>query len=243
MKTPFLKTVWSIVRKDLRMEFRSRELVSSMGLFALLSILIFSFALELDRVARGEAISGVLWVTVVFASILGLNRSLAMERDGGNLDAMLIAPIDRTAIFGGKLVGNFIFTLIVGLVLLPVMTILYNVDLVRPSLLAHFIARHTRFFHNWHTAGNHDRPDARPRKPVAHRYAAYRLAGTVVGCARFHQHPHRYRQWKTGLPGRKFSLLSILSISFCVFCCLNMSSRNKSHRKTRLTIAKYGNRG
>ncbi len=82
MKTPFRKTVWSIVRKDLRMELRSRELVSSMGLFALLSILIFSFALELDRVARGEAISGVLWVTVVFASILGLNRSLAMERDG-----------------------------------------------------------------------------------------------------------------------------------------------------------------
>lgn len=136
MKTPFLKTVWSIVRKDLRMELRSRELVSSMGLFALLSILIFSFALELDRIARGEAISGVLWVTVVFASILGLNRSLAMERDGGNLDAMLIAPIDRTAIFGGKLVGNFIFTLTVGLVLLPVMTILYNVNLVRPSLLA-----------------------------------------------------------------------------------------------------------
>jgi heme exporter protein B len=135
MKTPFLKAAWSIVRKDLRTELRSRELVSSMGLFALLSIVIFSFALELDRQARVEAISGVLWVTVVFASILGLNRSLAMERDQGNLDAMLIAPIDRTAIFAGKLVGNFIFALTVGLILLPIMTILYNVDLVRPWLL------------------------------------------------------------------------------------------------------------
>jgi len=136
MKTPFWGAVLSIVRKDLRMELRSRELISSMGLFALLSILIFSFALELDRVARLEAISGVLWVTVVFASILGLNRSLAMERDQGNLDAMLLAPIDRTAIFIGKLVGNFIFALAVGLVLLPLMTVLYNVDLIRLWILA-----------------------------------------------------------------------------------------------------------
>lgn len=136
MKTPFLKAVGGIARKDLRIELRSRELVSAMGLFALLSILIFSFALELDRTARQEAISGVLWVTVVFASILGLNRSLAMERDQGNLDAMLLAPIDRVAIFFGKLAGNLAFALAVGLLLLPIMSILYNQSLVRPWLLA-----------------------------------------------------------------------------------------------------------
>jgi heme exporter protein B len=135
MKTPFWKTVWSIAQKDLRVELRSRELVSSMTLFALLSIMIFSFALELNRSARQEAISGVLWVTVVFASILGLNRSLAMERDLGNLDAMLLAPIDRSAIFIGKLVGNLIFTLTIGLVLLPIMTALYNINLLNPWLL------------------------------------------------------------------------------------------------------------
>ncbi len=136
MKTPFLKAVGGIARKDLRIELRSRELVSAMGLFALLSILIFSFALELDRTARQEAISGVLWVTVVFASILGLNRSLAMERDQGNLDAMLLAPIDRVAIFFGKLAGNLVFALAVGLLLLPIMSLLYNQPLVRPWLLA-----------------------------------------------------------------------------------------------------------
>ncbi|MCB9455404.1 MAG: heme exporter protein CcmB [Anaerolineaceae bacterium] len=136
MKTPFFKAVLSIVRKDLRTELRSRELISSMGLFALLSILVFSFALELDRIARQEAISGVLWVTVVFASFLGLNRSLAMERDQGNLDAMLIAPIARTTIFFGKLVGNFLFTITVGLLLLPIMTVLFNVSLVQPLVLA-----------------------------------------------------------------------------------------------------------
>lgn len=136
MKTPFLKVVFSIVRKDLRAELRSRELVSAMVLFALLSILIFSFALELDREAREEAVTGVLWVTIVFASILGLNRSLAMERDQGNFDAMLLAPIERAAIFFGKLVGNFIFALAVGLLLLPLMTILFNFTLLQAWLLA-----------------------------------------------------------------------------------------------------------
>jgi heme exporter protein B len=135
MSTPFFKAVLAILRKDLQTELRSRELVNSMALFALLSIMIFSFALELDRIVRQEAVSGVLWVTVVFASILGLNRSLAMERDQGNLDAMLLAPINRTAIFCGKLIGNYLFALIVGLVLLPVMTLLYNTSLLHPWLL------------------------------------------------------------------------------------------------------------
>jgi len=136
VKTPFLRTVLSIVQKDLRGELRSRELVGSMGLFALLSILVFSFALELDRVAREEAISGVLWVTVIYASTIGLNRSMAMEREHGNLDGMLMAPIDRTAIFFGKLVGNLVFTLVVGFILLPVMTALYNKSLLDPIVIS-----------------------------------------------------------------------------------------------------------
>lgn len=136
MKTPFLATVLAIVRKDLQAELRSRELVTSMGLFALLAILIFSFALELDRVAREEAIAGVLWVTVVFASVLGLNRSMTIEREQGSLDAMLMSPIDRAAIFFGKLVGNLVFTLVVGLLLIPLMTVLYNRNLVQPWLIA-----------------------------------------------------------------------------------------------------------
>jgi heme exporter protein B len=135
MKRTFFKAVFAIARKDLQAEIRSRELIGAMGLFALLSVLVFSFALELDRLAREEAVGGVLWVTVVFASTLGLNRSLAMERDQGNLDAMLLAPIAPTAIYFGKLIGNLLFTLVVGLMLLPLMTILYNITLVRLELV------------------------------------------------------------------------------------------------------------
>ncbi len=134
MKTAFIRATFAIIRKDLQAEFRSRELVSSMLLFSFLSILIFSFALELNRIAEKEVVSGVLWVTIIFASILGLNRSLANEREQGNLDAMMLAPIDRTAIYAGKMVGNFLFSLVVGLSLLPLMTVLFNVTLTTPLM-------------------------------------------------------------------------------------------------------------
>ena len=135
MKTPFVATVRAIVAKDLRAEMRSREVLSVMALFALLSVLVFSFALELDRSAREEAISGVLWVTLIFASLLGFNRSLALERDQGSIEAMLLAPVPRSAIFVGKLAGNTLFTLVVGLVLLPLMTLLYNMNLLVAPLI------------------------------------------------------------------------------------------------------------
>lgn len=135
MTTPLWRTVLAIIRKDLRVELRSKELISTMVLFAMLSVLVFSFSLELNRNARQELANGILWVTLVFASILGLNRSLASERELGGMDAMAISPVPRMAIYLGKMVGNFIFVLIVGLVLLPLMTILYNVMLFLPALI------------------------------------------------------------------------------------------------------------
>lgn len=130
MITPFWNAMIAILRKDLIAELRSRELVSAMALFALLSVLVFSFALELNRTARQETIGGVLWVTVVFAVILGFNRNSAVEREGGSFDAMLLSPIGRGAIYVGKMLGNAIFAGLIGLILLPVMTILYNVPLL-----------------------------------------------------------------------------------------------------------------
>ena len=130
MKTSFAAAVLAIAGKDLRAELRSREVLMVMALFALLSVLVFSFALELDRAAREEAVSGVLWVTLIFASILGFNRSMANEQDAGNFDALRLAPISRSAIFVGKLVGNCCFTLCVGLALLPLMTVLYGLNLL-----------------------------------------------------------------------------------------------------------------
>lgn len=135
MTTSFWRTMTAIIRKDIRAEFRSRELVSTMALFTLLSVMVFSFALELDRQARRETVSGVLWVTLVFASILGLNRSMISEREQGSMSAMILAPVDRTALYLGKVFGNFLFTVVVGLVLLPLITILYNINVSDPWMI------------------------------------------------------------------------------------------------------------
>ena len=87
MLRDFLRAALTIAGKDLRAELRSRELLGLMALFALLAVLVFSFALELDRPGRQDAVSGVLWVTLLFASILGHNRSVALEREQGGFDA------------------------------------------------------------------------------------------------------------------------------------------------------------
>jgi heme exporter protein B len=137
--TPFLAATFAIFQKDIQTELRSRELVATMGLFALISILVFSFALELDRQARIESVSGVLYVTVVFASILGLNRSIASEREAGGLDALLLAPIPRAAVLCGKLLGGGLFVGIVGAALLPVMSALFNVNLLQPWVIVTLI--------------------------------------------------------------------------------------------------------
>ncbi len=131
----FLRSMGAIIWKDLAAEMRSRELLSAMLVFALLVILIFNFALELDANARASVTAGVLWVTFAFAGTLGLNRSMAMEKDRGCLDGLLLAPVDRSAIYFGKAIGNLIFMLIVEIIVLPVYSILYNTNLFQPWLI------------------------------------------------------------------------------------------------------------
>ena len=131
----FFRAMSAVVWKDLAAELRGRELISAMLVFALLVILIFNFALELDADTRSTVTSGVLWVTFAFAGTLGLNRSMAMEKDRGCLDGLLLAPVDRSAIYFGKAIGNLIFMLIVEMIVLPVYSVLYNTNLFNPGLL------------------------------------------------------------------------------------------------------------
>jgi len=131
----FLRAIGAVIWKDLSAELRSRELLSAMLVFALLVIIIFNFALELDPKTRAGVTAGVLWVTFVFAGTLGLNRSLAIEKDRGCIDGLLLAPVDRSAIYFGKAIGNLIFMLIVEIIVLPVYSLLYNVNLFKPGLL------------------------------------------------------------------------------------------------------------
>ena len=133
-KTSFLKAMFAVVWKDLIAELRGKELISAMLVFALLVIFIFNFALELDPKTRSSLTAGILWVTIIFAGNLGLNRSMAVEKDRGCLDGLLLAPVDRTAIYFGKSLANWIFMLIVAFIVLPIYSILYNTNILSPAL-------------------------------------------------------------------------------------------------------------
>jgi heme exporter protein B len=131
----FIKAVAAVVWKDLRAEFRSRELFSAMLVFSALMIVIFNFALELDVKVRQSVTAGVLWSTFAFAGTLGLNRSMAIEKDRGCLDGLLLAPVDRSAIYFGKVLSNLAFMLIVEVIVIPAYSVLYNINLFIPGLL------------------------------------------------------------------------------------------------------------
>jgi len=131
----FAVKVWAIVRKDLAAELHTREIVSAMLVFAVLALLIFSFALDLQGRSAVAATPGVLWATIAFAGTLGLSRSMAREQTSGCLDGLLLAPVDRSVVFFGKAVGNLIFIGIVELALIPLSVILFDAPLLKPGVL------------------------------------------------------------------------------------------------------------
>lgn len=133
--TGYLRKVLAIVWKDVRAELRTKDILSSMLVFAGLSVLIFQFAFDLRADNVRLVLPGVLWIAVTFAGVLGLNRSFILEQDRGSLEGLFLAPVDRSAIYFGKLIGNLLFIFTVELLLLPLMTVLFNVSLLSPALL------------------------------------------------------------------------------------------------------------
>jgi len=131
----YLSAIRAVIWKDLTAEWRTRENLSAMLVFALLVILIFNFALELDIQAQESLSAGVLWTTFIFAGTIGLNRSLSVEKDRGCLDGLLLAPVDRSVIYFGKAIGNLIFMLLVEIIVLPVYSFLYQVPVFQPGFL------------------------------------------------------------------------------------------------------------
>ena len=131
----FLMQVQTILWKDIRCELRSKQTWMSMGLFALLVLVIFNFAFDL-RVDNKAAIApGALWVAFVFASLLGLGRTIASEQENGLMDRLMLCPVDRKAIYVAKLLGNLIFIAVVEVIALPVFAALFNVPLFTGQLL------------------------------------------------------------------------------------------------------------
>ena len=122
---PFLHKVLAILAKDIQLEFRTKEMLSAMLIFALLVVVIFSFAFDVTSVGLREVFPGMLWVAFFFAGVLGLNRSFASERQNGAIQGLMLAPVD-SAIYFAKVIGNFLFMAITEAVALPVFLVLFD---------------------------------------------------------------------------------------------------------------------
>ena len=123
----------AILRKDLALELRTRQSVVAMALFSVTVFVLFHFGLDRDAL-DGALASGVLWVTLLLATVLGVNRLFAAEREGGALDGVLLAPIDRTSIYVAKAAALFLYLVVLELIALPAFALL----LLGPDLLNAF---------------------------------------------------------------------------------------------------------
>lgn len=123
----YWQVVATLMRKDLMIEARTRESLPTMVLFALSTLVVFHFALRRDTL-EGELASGVLWVTLLFAAVIGINRLFASEREESRLDGLLLAPIDRTSVLIAKISSLMIYLFLLELVLIPAFMLLFNVD-------------------------------------------------------------------------------------------------------------------
>jgi len=130
----FLGKVAAIALKDLRAELRGREVFSTMTMFSVLAVIIFGMAFDLRVPDAAMVAPGVLWVIILFGGVLGLNRSFGAEMDRGTLPALLMAPMDRSAIYFGKVLANFVFTLATGFVILLIMFFVFDVNMLQPLI-------------------------------------------------------------------------------------------------------------
>jgi heme exporter protein B len=129
---------WAIARKDAVAELRGRQATGSTLFFAALVLLLFGFALGPDSRRLTEAAPGLLWLAIVFGGLLTVARLHQLEADDGALDELARYPVERRAIYLGKALAGFAAMLVLGAVLLPVVVILYGIDLAGawPALLA-----------------------------------------------------------------------------------------------------------
>jgi heme exporter protein B len=118
-----------ILAKELRLEFRTRELLTATVIFALVVVVLFSFAFDPTASESRRYGPGLLWIAFLFAGSLMLNPSFAREQNNETLDALRMAPISSFAILLGKILANFIFMSLAELILVPVFAVLYNLSL------------------------------------------------------------------------------------------------------------------
>jgi heme exporter protein B len=124
-----IQTIFTVLWKDFKIELRTREIFSASFVFCVIVLIVFNFTLALTDEEALRLGPGFLWVAFAFAGILSLNRSFAVEKDEGCIQALLLSPADRGALYIGKLLSNIFFMMITELIILPLFAVLFNLDL------------------------------------------------------------------------------------------------------------------
>ncbi|MBI1874782.1 MAG: heme exporter protein CcmB [Acidobacteria bacterium] len=133
----FFRVAWVVMRKDLTIEARSREIVFTTLFFAVACVLVFAFALVREGRALEDAAAGILWIAIAFAGTLVLGRTFERERYAQTLQGLLLAPADRPAVYVGKLLGIVALLVAVEIVLLPLVGLMFQAAFAnRPLILA-----------------------------------------------------------------------------------------------------------
>jgi heme exporter protein B len=123
-----LRTITTILWKDLRIELRTRDALSASFVFCVLVLVVFNFTLDLDSEEARRLGAGFLWVAFAFSGILSLNRTFSLEKADGCSKSLMLAPVDRGAIYLGKFLANLIFMFVTQLLILPLFAVFFNID-------------------------------------------------------------------------------------------------------------------
>ena len=134
-RSPFFSSVWAIVWKDLQIEKHTRQIISVMAMFSLVTVIMFNFALETNLAAARDVATGLLWATILLAGTLGLNRTLAIERENQTMEAILMAPVPRSAIYLGKVISTTLFVLALEAIMVFMFIIFFDKPFWRPVVL------------------------------------------------------------------------------------------------------------
>jgi heme exporter protein B len=131
--TTFLK-ILNIFWKDMLTELRTKEIIISVLVFALLVVIIFSFAFSPESAMMETIAPGILWAALTFGGVIGFSRTFATEKESSRLEGLMLCPIDRAVIYWGKLAGSFTFMLVVAIIVTPIFLALFNLPVFLPRL-------------------------------------------------------------------------------------------------------------
>jgi len=130
-----LAVIWAIGRKDLLLETRNKDIIIAVSAFALLVLMVFTFAIDVNHVNAKLIGPGILWAGIAFAGVTGLNRAFALEAEGNTLEALMLAPISRDLIYVAKMLGNFLFITAAQIIVFPIFALLFNLAVFRWEML------------------------------------------------------------------------------------------------------------